>query len=68
MVAQEWHKEAKELMWTELDEHEREGQQGAVEPGCDPATIAAEKTDYDTIIVDLSQVRQQPKLVEEEWM
>ena len=68
MVAQEWCKEANELMWTELDEQEREGQQGGVEPGCDLATIAAEKMDYDTIIVDVLQVRQHPKLVAEEWM
>ncbi len=68
MVVREWPKEAKELTWMELDQREWEGWQGAVEPGCNPATIAAEKMDNNAITVDILQVRQQPKLVEEEWM
>ncbi len=55
-------------MWMEFDEREREGQQGVAEPGRDPATIAVEKTDSNVIVVEVSRVRQQPKLVEEEWM
>ncbi len=68
MVAREWPKEAEELTSMELDEREREWRRGEAEPGRDPATVAAKKVDSNTIVVEVSQVRQQPKSVEEEWM
>ncbi len=68
MAVREQCKEAKESMWTELDEREREGLQGAAEPGLDPTTLAMEETDRDANVIDVSWARQQPKLVEEEQM
>ncbi len=68
MAAREGCKEAKELTWTESDEWERKGRQGAAVPARDPATVTMEKTDNNVIIVDVLPVRQQPKSVEEERM
>jgi hypothetical protein len=53
MAAQKWRKEAEESTCTESDERERKGRRGVVEPGCDPTTIALEKTDNNAIVVEV---------------
>ncbi len=51
-------KEAQESTRMQLDKQEREGQQGVVEPGHDPAGVSAEKMYDNAIVADVSRSRQ----------